>query len=363
MLERLIIFFLIALLPLFNRVAVVDLGRVSKDNLFAILSIALSAILEPKRRLPRWVHASALLLSIYPVMISKNPASIAGMMQSFYFFSGIFMLIRLIESFDLAMFEVVKLALIAGACIQSFLIVFEYLFFDLYAEFMYLFGAKGKFYATKYFAGSLMNSNLSGAYVALASLFVFERSKLLFGLCVGAMVLSGSLMGPLSIMPALVYMNTGLSKIKIILPVFIVFIVAPFVGVGGHDSLRFEIWKGILDQYDFGHFLFGGGFAWFYDLGLIFDGTWVAQEHNEYLALINTFGLIGVGLFVWFLYDFCTFNFKEKSVEAFILAFMFNSYGHFALHQSTVAVLFIFVLGFYYSQRLNNGMEWRVFNR
>lgn len=363
MLERLIIFFLIALLPLYNRVAVVDIGRTSKDNLFAILAIVLSAALVPKRTLPRWIHGAVLSISLIPLLNNENPASLIWMMQSFYYFSGLFLLLRLIESIDDELMEIVQVSMVFGSFIQSSFVIFEFLFFDPMPTAMGLFGAKSQYLADNHYGGTFGQNNLLNSYLALCSVFVIERSKSIFVFNSIAMIIAGSVMGPISLLIGLFYMFTKVTK-KILIPIIaILMILAPFIGVYGHDSTRFEIWKGILGHYDLGHVLFGGGFGWLYDLGFKNRGTWIAQEHNEYLFLLNTFGITGIVCLLVFLVWFCSNDSRNKAVDAFILAFLVNSYGHFTLHQSTVAILFIFVTSYYFSQRFKYGMEWTLFNR
>ena len=129
--------------------------------------------------------------------------------------------------------------------------------------------------------------------------------------------------------------------------------------MGGLDSKRFEIWSHVFALVDMPHFLIGKGAGWFPDLKMAFHGKVALQEHNELITIFNIFGIVGLGAFIVVLKKAIPREPKDFIFPAILFACFFNFFGHFTLHRSTTAIVFIVTAAICLAQ---NNREHHVYN-
>ena len=341
----------IALLPLFTKVAAVDFSRTSKDNLLVLLMGALCVIMpEKKRNLSTYAWFMFAFALFFLVFNQWLVISINVMFQSFYIASGLFFGLRFYESYERETKHFILNGMCVGALIQVFIIFSSALGFDPYIWALgkisgdFVIVGPTSFPITQSI-GSLGNTNLTAAYLALTAM-AFVRGKWTYFLpiVILALTFTSSVMGVGSFVAgAVYYLNHEkiISKPKLYLLATICMIGLFFIGVNGADSGRFESWSKLFEAVTFKHFLIGMGPGWFPDFRLMLNDTHLVQEHNEFLALFNLFGMAGV---LVVLPMFLKFLKRKDACRIFptvlFIAFC-NSYGHFSLHQSTTAIIII----------------------
>lgn len=351
-LAKLNLFFMIALLPLFNRFSSVDLSRVSKDNLFVLLSFSFGLIAPKRRFAPVWLYITCFAVIFLGFFNTDKPEGIFHMMQVFYVSAGCFFVIKLYEAVDDSYSEVVMTSMCIGACIQFIIIGSEFLGFDIYSKTLEaIFNVKKLGESNKYL-GSFDHDNLTGSYIAITSLaFLRGKWRFLYPLTIIFSLLVGSAMGILSLVAGFIFFVLSachnLSHMISYAITIAVFIFAPSVGVGGHDSYRFDAWKGILSNFGESNVFLGNGLGWFAMSGFKLNGHHMIQEHNEFLSILNAYGILGALVFLLGLSFIIGQKKQPKLLSAIIFVIFCSSYGHFTLHQSTTTVIILSIMALY----------------
>lgn len=338
----------VALLPLYTRVTQLDFNRTSKDNLlifiFGVLSFVLSA---RKRSLPK-VFLLASLYAIASLVLNQwNVLSISVMMQSFYALSGIVFFMNFYEKHDSETVGYILSGMRAGAVIQAVLVICSHFNFNLYFYLVEVFSGPMDYKGSLGAIGSLGNTNLSGSYLSLTALaFLGRKIRWPIILVVFALLLTKSYMGIGAFLAGVSYWYlTGIDNSKkaklyffAISAMFAVYALRLKNGGSG----RFDAWDSLFSKVTLKHFVFGMGPGWFADQQIkLTDGWILSQEHNSFLTAFNFFG---VALFLFLIPAFLKFikqTDKNKIFPAIMFAGFCNSFGHFTLHQSTVAVIIV----------------------
>ena len=338
----------IALLPLFTKIAEFDVSRLSKDNLLLIIMMAFCFILPDKKRKLPVIGYVGLTYGLFSIVYNQwNPISIMVQLQSFYLAAGMVFFCCFYERFDFKNISAILNGMALGCLIQSILVILSSGGVQLYPRLFEFFYSDLKI--TNMDApgiGSLGNTNTLAAYVSITSIALMRDGfkKLLF-LPVIALLIANSLMGYVTILGGALYLiNLKLNilkKYQVYLLTSLSMVGAVVFGVGGMDTKRFAMWKKIVSNMDFPHFLFGKGPGWFYDQSFVNGSEIAIQEHNELISAINIFGIIGVMLLVLTFARFFTRSDKSKVFPAILFASFINSFGHFTLHQSTTAIIVI----------------------
>lgn len=360
----------IALLPLYTRLAAVDFSRTAKDNLLVVIMGFLCVFMGDKKRefpLIGWILS---VLSLFFVVFNQsNVTSLYVIFHGLYICSGLFFLIRFYETFEHESLGLILDGMAFGALIQAVIVMTSAMGFDIYGESIgLLVGGKVNgptFYPWGSSVGSLGNTNLLGSYLALTS-FALLREKWiwLLPIPVWALVSSNSVMGVGSFgAGAFYYMNLKQNFIsKKFLYVMAIFgMVGLFlVGVGGADSGRFEAWQNLFNVIDSRHLLVGMGPGWYPSANFTLFGNWIVQEHNEFLALFNIAGIVGIFGFAFILWKFLNRPDHNHIFSSILFAAFCNCYGHFALHQSTVAIIIIIAVAVCATEgkRYEFDLEW-----
>lgn len=343
----------IALLPLYTRISQVDFNRTSKDNLLVIIFGVLCFLMpERKRSLPTPLLLGLLYCAIGLAFNQWNVVSVNVIVLTFYILSGIMFFVNYYEKYTSEGLKYVLSGMRIGAMIQSTLIFFNYFDVNIYYEFIcwitgstYYVGAQG---VPTNLVGSLGNIGLTASYLAMTTPAFFElkNKKWLMFFPIAAVALTQSMMGILSLLAGIAYYYNHrvklFSKIEIYLISTFSMFAAFFMGIGGADSGRFEGWTKNFELVTIKHFFFGMGAGWFTDKKIvILKNAVLGSEHNSFLAAFNIFGILIFLFLVPSIYKFIMKEDKKPVFSAILFAAFINSYGHFTLNQSTVAIIII----------------------
>lgn len=340
----------IALLPLCNRVTVVDFSRTGKDNLLVIIFSFLCFLLNNKERKLERSFYVALIYGLFCLAFNHwHLASFNVIMQSFYIGIGLIFFATYYERHSKDGLHYILNGMAIGCIIQAVLVVSNKLGFNLWAHLVGLFNDDIQRVARPNIKGigSLGNSNLLASYLALTIPALFRGGWVCFlPLSIAALFMGESIMGTLSLLAGvLYYLNLKYNLIQkpwVYLGAMVCMFLAPVIGVRGMDTNRFQGWKLMLEQVDFWHFLFGKGPGWFSDHGIVLkSGEIMTQEHNSFLTAFNMFGIVGIILVLPLFIKFIQTSDKSLIFPAILFTAFINSYGHFTLHQSTVAIIII----------------------
>lgn len=357
---NLIIGLTIALLPFFVRFTIFDFSRTSKDNLMVIILMVAAIFAPPVSRKMGWLVKVCLTYFFIIAMFNHHYViSINVMFQSFYIASALMFFALVYERLDRKTEHYLFYGMMAGALFQVVFCLADFYNFNLYGKIVHSFWPYLQVYTVKlHVAGTLGNSNLAGAYLAITSMaFLITGRYWLFIIPAIATLMTESLMGIGALISGTVYfalLRGGFFKEKIMFFVASLgMAIAYFTGLNGEDHERFATWKKVFDRmtYD-GNWLFGGGPGWMADQKIINAyGETMVQEHGEFIALLDTFGLVGFALFLAVIF-FKKGSFGKWSPVLFV-SFV-NSFGHFGLHQSTVAIIILLSLALCLSEGEEN---------
>lgn len=343
----------IALLPLYTRISQLDFNRTSKDNLLVIIFGVLCFLMpERKRSLPTSLLLGLLYCAIGLAFNQWNIISVNVIVLTFYALSGILFFANYYERHTREGIAHILTGMKAGALIQAILIFFNYFGMNIYFDFVcWITGSS--YYSinidrTDNLVGSLGNTNLIASYLALTSLAFLESKnrKWLIVIPIAATVLTRSTMGIGSLAAGILYYLNNqtrlFSKLEIFLISSVAMFFAFFMGVVGADSGRFEGWSRNFELVTVKHFFFGMGAGWFPDKRiLILKEALLGSEHNAFLTAFNVFGIAIFLFLIPSIYRFIMKEDKKPVFSAILFAAFINSYGHFTLNQSTVAIIII----------------------
>lgn len=304
------------------------------------------------RSLPKSLIFAFIYFFICAFFNHHNVISFMVIVHSFYLVIGIAFLWRLYETLDLKTIHFIYYGMIAGSLIQCAFIYARFNGFDLYPMLMSWFGAKTLFNDTQMIMGTLLNPNLVGAYlvITLPAFLHLKRLAFISAVPLVCIFFSDSLMAIACLFAGVAYLILNQYK-KLLYIGAMVSMVLVFFFVKGHDSNRFMIWKQSFQAVDAQHLIIGKGPAWFADQQFKDENQIVAQEeHNEFIALFNWFGLLGIALLLKPFWNFL----KSKDADLILPCSLFiafcNAFGHFNLHQSTTAIIILIALAFCLAQ-------------
>lgn len=340
----------VALLPLFSRFESVDIARTSKDHLLCLLFIFLSVLLDQRKRiLPLNAWPLIAFMAMTLMFNYWNSASINVLMQSFYIMAGLVFFISYYEKHERNSTHYIVNGIAVGVIIQSILGIGNALGIDIYeTAITFLFNdIHGEVTNEHSIArGSLGNGNLLASYLSVGIYSLFRGSWFIFlPIVLSALILTKSTMGIASFVAGLGYYvlvrQNLIRKSFAYLSAIPFMAIAFFHGLNGADSKRFEIWTKSFERVDLSHLLIGAGPGWFADQRIqVYGENIVVQEHNEFIAFFNIFGLLGIVLAIPLIIRFLK---KRNNLifSSMLFAAFINAYGHFNLHQSTTALIII----------------------
>ncbi|MGE3608010.1 MAG: hypothetical protein AB7I27_00380 [Bacteriovoracaceae bacterium] len=340
---------IIALLPLYTKLASEDVSRISKDNLLLILMGLICYLLPNKKRdAPKLIKLGLIYGLICLTVNQITPISIIVIMQMIYVSFGMIFFVMFYERHDQKDINTILNGMSIGCLVQCLFLISSYFDFNFY------------FWIIKQFNsgiiwehldsdrnGTLGNSNLFASYVSLTFFSLFRgKWKYLIPIPLFSLFLAGSAMGYITLIAGTLYfVNLKFNLIKkyiVYLSSLSLMAAAFFHGVWGMDTKRFEIWKVIFNRVDLGHFLVGKGPGWLALQGIKNSSNFILlQEHNEFIAAFNIFGTVGILFLIpWFI-KFLKSKDINPIFSSIVFASFINAYGHFNLHQSTTAIIIL----------------------
>lgn len=359
----------IALLPLYIRVENVDLHRVSKDNLFLVIILILLAILPAKRKTPKILSAFTGFIVLACVANQWNCASTAVFYQSIAVVASALFFVKYYSGFCQSTAVHVLNGMAIGAIIQATICISQRFGLNFYQKAVEVITGSNSvvdFNMVKNGTlGSLGNTNFTNAYLGICAAAFFRRKWIYYIPVIAlAMFYTKSLMGIFAALGACAfYIYSRFLKLDNRLPFLfaaIAFIGAFLFGVGEHDSGRFDIWRKCLAVVDLKHFILGKGPGWFYDNAryfVLFPGAILIQEHNEFLAFFNMFGIIGAVLLAILFLKMIPKKTNAPLFGAISFAVFINCFGHFIFHQSTVAMSGLASFAVFFANKKDNDVE------
>lgn len=350
----------IALLPLYTKIGERDMTRVSKDNLLVIIMALICFFLPKKERQLSKVGYASLAYCIIMLFVNQwNPVSFSVQMQTFYISIGLIFFACFYEKHSKLKSNSILNGMAIGCIIQSLITIISYFNIPVYFTLVSLFNDNiVPVNTVPVGIGSLGQSNLLAAYVAITSIALFRKGWAVFlPLSLVTLILADSMMGYATLLAgSLYFINSSLGIVKkhwAYVGASLAMIGAYFVGVNGMDTERFYSWSVIIERMDLTHFLFGKGPGWFYDHAILngpIAGQLMIQEHNEFLSALNIFGFVGFLIALPMIFKFLKRDDKSVIFPSILFASFVNSYGHFSLHQSTTALMIIVAAAFCLSE-------------
>lgn len=353
----------IALLPLYLRVAPFQFDRISKDNLLVFIFFIVGAFLGDRKRSAPCLMVIAMVYGIVSLALNQWAVhSLNVMFQAVYIASGIVFFWHYFEKHSRGSLDFILNGMSVGCIIQCLLSIAEIFGIFNYQDVVLFFAPGAKAIRLDpvgigHLAGSLGYKNCLAAYLGLTGISLFRRGWWGFvPVAVFCLLGADSIMGSAAFCAGAAYLLNSkfniIKKIWIYLISILAMITIVFTGLSGADSMRFRAWKYMLSGVDGWHFLFGKGPGWFPDMGMILeDKTTMAQEHNEFLSAFNIFGIIGLALLLPIFIRFIKQDDERPIFAAILFAGFINSYGHFSLHQSTTAIIIIVAAAVCLAQR------------
>lgn len=299
------------------------------------------------RKLPISLIAAFVYFIVMAMFNHFNVVAIYTILHSFYLVIGFSFMWRYYETVKIRNTQFLLDGMILGSLIQCVFGISKELGFDLFYQLMTLFDARSVVYETySHMDGTLQNGNLFGAYLALTIPAYMSRRWSRFLIIIPAYCLfkSDSLLSILSAIAGLIYFNFKDLKKHLYALSAIGMVIFYHTGIYGHDSERFGIWKKSFDLLNLRSFIFGNGPGWFQLQGIKQETAIIAlalEEHNEFIAMFNWFGFIGIALLIIPVVKFISRDDKERFFSTILFIAWCNAYGHFNLHQSTTAIIII----------------------
>ncbi len=360
-LAHLILGLTIVLLPFFLRIGpsingqTIDCSRSVKDNLIIMILVFVCAIFPSKKRSASPIVWVSLCWCLFFASLNHwNVISVNVVIQQFYIGVWACFAVKFYESFDKNRLNYLLNGISIGGILQSILAICD--FYNIHLQGAFL----ERFFDVKWVAfvhggvgsatGTLGNQNLLGAYLAVSAMSLARKKwKWFLPLPIFGLIAGGSLMGIVSLIGGLIYLNNykrkWISK-KYMYALALIPMAVLWIGGGfGIDSGRVKLWNMSLKNLTVKTALIGNGPGWFPDQGFITGqsgaDTFVAgQEHNEYLTIFNMFGIAGIILLFLLMKEFIWSSVESIWTPMLYVSFL-NAYGHFSLHQSTLVIIIV----------------------
>lgn len=354
-----------AFLPLYIRISSFNLERVSKSNaLFCLIPILILFFDKKLREIDITIKSIALAMMSHVILIQFEPSSITGIYKSLGICLSVLFVIKYYESYDEKDNEIIFNLFCVGALIQTSLAIFQSFQVDPYTSLLLLLDptltVQGEYVTTDlhHVYGSLQNPNVLGAYLALCLPAFFRKKWIYLAVPVFLVILKTKSIMPIAAATgAISYYFLSNSKIKdyifyvgSTIGFYVICFMLPNLGSG-----RLEIWKVIFSLTTVKQLILGGSPSWLVHQKVSYNGLQVIQEHNEYMAALNIFGVFSLVAICFILYLIINNQSKNKIFGAIFFAAFINMHGNFPLHIASTA--FIILIAFTHCLRGNYGVN------
>jgi hypothetical protein len=346
---NILIWCMIAFLPLYTRISSVNIDRISKTNaLLCLLPLVIILFSEKLRSFNKGLAAIFCVAILHLVFFQYEPASIWGFYQSISICLGLLFIAKYNENFIESDKDLLQNFLCIGALIQSFVAILQFFNIDVYNSLIFFLNKDVESHGAyvsghKAIFGTLGNPNILGAYLALC-LPAFFRSNayLCMAIPVGiAIGLSGSLI-PIAtsfIVGAYFFAPSFKGKDLLVYAIIPICFYAFCFYYPHLTSDRSEIWAWYLSKIDLAHALIGKSTSWLpMNVMPLRSGT-VDNVHNEFLTAFNIFGMsaiIAIGCMVRLISKNIS---KDKVFASIFVAAFILSLGSFPMHMAPTAII------------------------
>lgn len=314
--------------------------RFGKDSLFLIMAPLLSLFGKDLRELPR-PEFFAMFYLVFITFINPNDFLLP---VSFYHtimtLAGAAIAINLYKKITNETKKTFFNCLIFSSWIFTAWIFLEKFNIKPYRLYIELIGnvTVRSTHAISHVSGPLGHPNLSGAYLALCIPALLNYNKLkTVAISLIAIYFCDSALPLVTAFGVISYFYWAKLSLNREVPFYlfsILGVIIFFTGIGGLDNQRFFIWENAL-KLDF-NWLFGGGVGFF---GNNYPTAAVKHEHNEFLAVFMSYGIIGLGILLMLFKR--AVRASSPAVTSGLFGVFVNFYGNFPLHVSVLALVSI----------------------
>lgn len=345
-----------AFLPLYIRISSVSLERISKSNaLFCLIPLMLLMFGRKIRKFPVVLSIIFAAVIAHLALVQFEPAAFNGIYQAVGISLGLIFVIQYHEHFKEDHTEVLLNFMCAGALIQSCLSIFQFLGLDLY-EHAIVFLTNSKVVVQSgaienLSAGSLLNPNVLGAYLALCLPAFFRGNLIWASLPVVATIINlESLMPIAAMLGGLSYYLFAKSKkketffyIASAVCFYLIILLFPKISSG-----RVDIWSQIFREINLEHFFFGMSPSWLvaknFHIGIFSGRGLIREEHNDFLTIFNIFGILGVVAVGYLFHKVIENQYKNRIFASIMFAAFVLMHGSFPLHLAVTAFIIMIAL-------------------
>jgi hypothetical protein len=371
-----------SLIPLYRHLSFGDVDRTSKEIAFVMMALFSVACLMPFKR-----RSAPLVLKLFPMLAlfaflfnQYFPMSMALIHQALMTGAGLMFLVCLYESIDVERIDYFYNALSIGVILQALIGILEYFKIYIYRDVLEWLNRPesrqwmiewAKIHKPEWTAqkiselkifydpynpktngviGTLKDQNTFGAYLSICSVVLLRPYwSAALPIVAVAVILCKSLTPVVTLLTVIcmwAWVIMGLPQ-KSAYGAILAAIICGIGGLaylgGGHDSLRFAMWRDIISMIDLSSlkgwkdFIFGHGFGWYAEQFLVYGGAKARQEHNNYLTILNTFGLSGVILFFMVIAKGIGRH-SSPIIPASMAAILVNGVANFSLYQAVLII-------------------------
>jgi hypothetical protein len=342
---------LVALVPLITRISR-EAGQEFHHEvlIFWVMVAFLGLPIEKLRKAPKIAYASCLLVFFAAYWNQHEPKSIGVFLHGSWPILASFFCVKLYEVYDARSKDYLFNVIAAGAIIQSTLCVIEVFGLTWTEIVAWVMGWTWKnsvgWNVNKEAVGSLGGNNWTGVYITLTSMFLLRRKwVLVLPLCVWALYLVGAIMAIAGFIAGIAIYIWNKHGFKT--PAFLPYALAPmgFMALAYSGLIdeaqngRFQAWKVMIEH--FNAWVFGNGPGWFFDTFWAYykvEGGHFRQEHNEFLAVLFGYGIVGI-IFSWIWYVAAASSNGNAIFKSVLLAAFVTFFGYFTMHQATAAIV------------------------
>ena len=228
--------------------------------------------------------------------------------------------------------------------------------FDLYVAVLNLFIETMSTISPDSAIGTMGNNNYLSGYLAMAFPF-FLRKNWVYALpsIILTLYVCNTSTAIAAFGAASAYYLFRFKKFRFVLPLAVVAAIAFYVIVseGGSgqtlvSDVRWKFWAAAIDR-----ILNGGWWSILFGLGLGGKTGVAVNLHNEWVQTAFHFGIVGVGIVVWFI---STLKTNDRLLKASIIAIVVDCMGNHPMHLIPSAILIMVVLAL----AARDGMEIKI---
>lgn len=355
---------IVAFLPLYIRFSSVNLDQVSKSNaLFCLIPAFVLLFTKKVKQFPLVLRVIFSLAIAHLIIFQYEAASFVGIYQSIGISLGLLFVFKYFETSN-DQSDLILNFMVIGALAQCLISFSQFLYWDVYSNIIHYIDSTVRNVSVEgdvNYYGSLLNSNLFGAYLAFC-LPAFFRPKLVYlaAPVIVFIVASKSIMAIAAMLASIYYFMFVKNK-KLELFSYILAVIG-FVSVcyffEDLTSNRVFVWGKIFSQIDFSHFFLGNSPSWFESLKIHFGRSFVMNEHSDFFTIFNIFGIFGLVASAYIIHLIIKNRAKNQNFAAIFFASFVNMLGAFPLHVAPLALIVMVAAAHCIKGNYVSNMDW-----